>query len=281
MLTLVAQLPTTTSEVLAFHLHLDVLGVIAGLAVGYEIALRRLAAAHVSPEDPVVTRRQRAAFYSGIGLLTLVSSWPLHDIGEGSLYFVHMIEHMVFAFFAPPLLLYGVPRWLLRVVVDPVMGALRVLTRPVVALVVFNALIAIIHVPEVVGYMLRSSTGHAALHVATLLVGTLMWWPVVGPLPGLGRLSPFGRMGYLFLQSLVPTIPAAFLTLGETPLYPIYESLPRLGGISALADQQIAGLIMKLGVGLWLWGFITGYFFSWYAADRRTDTPRPLSSTRS
>ena len=83
----------------------------------------------------------------------------------------------------------------------------------------------------------------------------------MSPLPELPQLSPFMKMGYLFLQSLVPTIPASFLTLGDNPLYTIYETLPRIWGLSAHSDQVIAGLIMKLGGGMLLWGFIAWVFF--------------------
>jgi putative membrane protein len=87
-------------------------------------------------------------------------------------------------------------------------------------------------------------------------------------------------MGYLFLQSLVPTIPASFMTLGSTPLYKIYETFPRLWGIDVMSDQIIAGLIMKLGGGLILWGFIAWIFFSWYAEDQRYE-PGPYVVTSS
>jgi putative membrane protein len=76
-------------------------------------------------------------------------------------------------------------------------------------------------------------------------------------------------MGYLFLQSLVPTIPASFLTLGSQPLYPIYEELPRLWGLSAMSDQVIAGLIMKIIGGLIIWGFIAWVFFSWWNDEQK------------
>ena len=62
-------------------------------------------------------------------------------------------------------------------------------------------------------------------------------------------------MMYLFAQSLAPTIPASFLTFGHTLLYPVYGTFPRIWGISALNDQLIAGLLMKLVGGLILWGF--------------------------
>ena len=83
------------------------------------------------------------------------------------------------------------------------------------------------------------------------------------------------RMAFLFLQSVVPTIPASFLTFGSHPLYRRYESLPKLWGLTALNDQLIAGLIMKLGAGLMLWGLIAVIFFRWAAAEERRNRPGP------
>lgn len=271
LLPVAATSPATTGEVLAFHLHGDVLGVIAALVVAYEFGLRRLGPTLAPRGEIAVTRRQRVAFYSGIGSLLVVSAWPVHDIGEGSLFMFHMVEHMAFGFVAPPLLLMGIPWWLLRAVVRPVLPLLQVLVRPFVALVLFNAVLGLIHVPEVVDLMVRSDLAHFGLHVLVFVTGILMWWRVIDPLPDIPSLPPFFKMGYVFLHSLVPTIPASFLTLGDSALYPIYETMPRLWGISAHTDQVVAGLIMKLGGGLLLWGVITAIWFRWWAEEQRLD----------
>jgi putative membrane protein len=76
-------------------------------------------------------------------------------------------------------------------------------------------------------------------------------------------------MLYLFIQSLAPTVPAAFLTFGQHTLYPIYATFPRIWGIDPLTDQLIAGLLMKLGGGLILWAVITTVFFRWFGQERR------------
>ncbi len=99
--------------------------------------------------------------------------------------------------------------------------------------------------------------------------------PIVSPLPEIPRLQAPLPMAFLFLQSVVPTIPASFLTFGSHPLYRRYESLPKLWGISALDDQLIAGLIMKIGAGLLLWALIAVIFFRWAAAEERRNRPGP------
>ena len=91
--------------------------------------------------------------------------------------------------------------------------------------------------------------------------------PIVSPLEDMPQLHPLAKMLYLFLQSILPTVPASFLTFGSTPLYHFYEHVPRLGGLSALTDQQIAGVIMKVIGGLYLWLVIVVVFFRWYARE--------------
>jgi putative membrane protein len=84
-------------------------------------------------------------------------------------------------------------------------------------------------------------------------------------------------MFYLFLQSVVPTVPASFLTFGKTPLYHVYATFPRLWGISALTDMQVAGLIMKIAAGTLIWGVITIVFFRWFRREENESGPQSSS----
>jgi putative membrane protein len=253
-----------------FHIHWDVYGVAAALVAGYWYALRRLAPHHAPASEPAASRSQVVSFHVGILLFVVVRGWPLHDIGEGSLFTFHMIEHLVLALGVPPLLLRGTPTWLMRTIVLPILPVMRVLTRPAVALVLFNVTLAVLHIPAVVELMLDSEPAHLLLHLLLMVTALLMWWPVIGPVPEIPKLSPFAAMGYVFLQSLVPTVPASFLTFADVPIYRVYEELPRLWGVDVLTDQLIAGLIMKIGGGLVLWTVITVIFFGWALEEERS-----------
>jgi putative membrane protein len=184
---------------------------------------------------------------------------------------MHMVQHLLFTLVAPPLLIAGLPDWLLRDILRPrtVSRVVRFLTRPLVALIVFNGVLLFSHWPAVVDASVRSEPLHFGLHVLIVASAFVMWWPVMSPLPEMPALPAPGQMLYLFLQSLAPTVPASFLTFGSTPLYPVYASFPRIWGIDALTDQLIAGLTMKLAGGLILWGFIAAIFFRWFAQEQR------------
>jgi putative membrane protein len=99
-----------------------------------------------------------------------------------------------------------------------------------------------------------------------------MWLVIVSPLEEVPRASPPVKMLYLFLQTILPTVPASFLTFGSKPLYSFYETVPRLYGWSALSDQQVAGLVMKLVGGFYLYTIIAVVFFRWYADEERKET---------
>ena len=237
----------------AWHTHPSVWLVLGASAVAYLVAVRRHRVVAGEPHD----RRRRTTLFSiGMACLWLGADWPVHDLAEGYLYSVHMAQHLLFTLVAPPLLIAGMPAWMWRDILRPrwLFVAFRFLTRPVVALILFNGLLLFTHWPEVVDASVRSELTHFTLHV--LLVGSaiVMWWPVMSPLVELPAALPPAQMMYLFAQSLAPTIPASFLTFGHTLLYPVYGTFPRIWGISALNDQLIAGLEMKLIGGFILWG---------------------------
>jgi putative membrane protein len=253
-----------------WHRHAEVWVLVAALVVGYRYAVTRLA-----PFGEPVPRRQQWAFLGGVLALWVGAEWPIHDLAEGYLLSVHMTQHLLFTFVAPPLFLIGTPGWLLRRALGPhLLAVVRRWAHPLLAGLVFNAVIVFSHWPVVVDATLRHEPLHFAVHVLLFTTASVMWLPVFSPLPEIRRLSDPGRMVYLFLQSVVPTVPASFLTFADEPLYKFYAHVPRIWGISAVEDQQLAGAIMKLAGGAILWGTIFVIFFRWYQRQDREDKAR-------
>ncbi|MEX0833702.1 MAG: cytochrome c oxidase assembly protein [Actinomycetota bacterium] len=250
----------------SWHAHPDVWLLLGAVLFAYLLAWRR--------HGPDAEKRRKVTLFSlGMAALFLAAEWPIHDLAEGYLYSVHMVQHLLLTLVAAPLILAGTPAWMVRPLIRnrSVKRVMRFLTRPLVALVAFNGVLLASHWPEVVELTVRSHPAHFLAHVVLLGSAVLMWWPVFSPLPELPGISPPGQMLYLFLQSLAPTIPASFLTFGSSPLYKIYETFPQIWGISAISDQRMAGLIMKIAGGLILWGVITAVFFRWYNEERRAE----------
>lgn len=264
---------TTTAEV-RWHSHPDVWVLMLGLILGYIWLIRHVGPKVVPLDEPVVTTRQKVLFFTGVGIMWFGADWPMHDLSENYLFSFHMFQHMLFTLVAPGLLLAGIPRWLFRIILKPplVFKIARKLTRPLIALILFNLLVAVTHWPVVVNASVGSEPLHFFLHLVLVTSALIMWFPVVAPLPELPRLSDPGKMMYLFGQSILPTVPASFLTFADKPIYSAYEAFPRLWGISAVTDQMTAGLIMKIGGGLLLWTIIAVIFFKWYAKEEASET---------
>jgi putative membrane protein len=250
-----------------WHVHLDVWLLFGSIVAAYLVAARR----HLAATGEPTPGRKKVLFLGGMAVLWIGADWPVHDLAEGYLYLMHMTQHLLFTLVAAPLLIAGMPAYMLRSLLRPrpVQRVFRFFTRPLVALLLFNGVLLFTHWPAVVEASVGSEPAHLALHVLIVTSALVMWWPVMSPLPEMPSLSAPGQMIYLFLQSLAPTIPASFLTFGHTPLYPVYASFPRIWGVPALEDQLIAGLIMKLGGGLLLWGVIAVIFFRWFEREQR------------
>jgi putative membrane protein len=238
------------------------------LLIGYVMARRHWAPAF---DELKVQRRKAVWFALGLVALEVAADWPVHDISERYLLSVHMLQHLIISFVAPPLLLLGLPAAVLRGLLRPrfVHWTFTRLARPLPAALLFNAFVAVSHYPPLVDTALRHEPIHFGVHVVLFVTAALMWFPVINRVPDYPSISDPARMVYLFLQSIIPTVPAAFLTFGDKPLYQFYAKAARPFDISLIGDQQLAGGIMKvLGGGL-LWGIIAAMFFRWYARNER------------
>jgi putative membrane protein len=256
-----------------FHAHPDVWLLVVVLEVGYLAALRWAAPRRDLFAERPASRGQVTSFSLGVLTLWVAADWPIHDLAERYLFSVHMTQHLLISLVAPPLLISGMPQWMLRALLRPpaIHAVVRQLTRPVVALIGFNAVIVLTHWPPFVDLAVRNELFHFGAHTLLFGAAACMWWPALSPLPEMPSLSYPGRMLYLFAQSIVPTVPASSLTFGGTVLYSYYATVPRIWDINALTDQRIAGLIMKILGGAILWGAIAVIFFRWHSMESGTE----------
>jgi putative membrane protein len=269
----------------AFQPHPEVWMLVVGVAVAYMYAVRVLGPAVLRKGLAPTTRRQRLCFVVGWLLLWGMSDWPIHDIAEKYLYSVHMIQHFGLSYFMPPLMLIAIPEWMARSIIGSgkIHRVFGFMTAPVFAGVAFNLSQIVTHIPTVVNASSGNALVHYSLHFVLVMTSVLMWMPLCGPLPEFRR-KPGGQMLYLFLMSVVPTVPAAWLTFADKAVYKVYDRPFRLFGISVEHDQQIAGLIMKVFGSVFLWVLITVLFFKRFMPAgeenrtfRRLDDVNPAS----
>ncbi|HSK22687.1 MAG TPA: cytochrome c oxidase assembly protein [Egicoccus sp.] len=241
---------------------------VAGALIGgYVLAHRRAG-------QPLERRRLRA-WILGVLALFLVSEWPIGQLGAGYLATVGIARYIVYSFVAAPLLLSGIPTWL----VDRWLPfgsrrerAISLITRWPNALLVFNAVLFATHLPVVVDTLKPSQLGSFTIDVLHLSAALIWWWPALRRERERNAIQEPIRAFYLFASSVLMFVPAAFLTFNPLPLYGLYELAPPLWlGFNAIQDQQAAGIVMNVVGGFVLWGIIATLFMRWAKEQERSD----------
>ena len=222
-----------------------------------------------------VESRHVALFATGMGVLFLAEHSPLLVLSEVYLFSAHMLQHLLLILVVPPLLLAGTPPWLLRpfLRLPLVMPVVRLVTLPVIAFVAFNLVLVLWHFPEFYDLTLLHHNVHLLEHATLMGTALITWWPVLSLMRELPRLSYPLQMLYLFLQTLPMGFLGAVLVFSTGAIYEGYTAAPRLWGVSPLVDQQIGGLLMKVGGGLGFLAALTVVFFIWFAREESSEQP--------
>lgn len=210
----------------------------------------------------------------GLGLLLVWAAldWPVGALGAGYLISLHEAQWLLLAQIAPPFLILGAPpsAWQQLATTSRWSRLLHRCAAPLFGLLLFNGVMLVTHVPALADALMATQIGSFVTDSAWFVSGLALWWPVLAP-AGVGRMSEPLKIGYLFAATIVPTAPAAFLTFAEYPVHRIYELAPRVNDISARADQQVAGLLMKALADPIMWLAMGILFFRWSAAERRAE----------
>ena len=266
-------------QIWRFQFHPEVWILIAGVLLLARYAVKVIAPNFVEPNEEIYTRKNFFAFWAALFALWFASDWPMHDISEEYLYSVHMVQHMIISLIVPPLLLTALPVWLTKAIFGTFSGDrtfTKRISNPIAAGVCYNLIVIVTHLPFAVNYSIESGAFHYFLHLAVFVSSLWMWLPIINPMKEY-RISLPTQMVYLFLMSVVPTVPAGFLTFAGGALYDAYDHQVRLWGIDITTDQQLAGLVMKLAGSIYLWVWIAARFFQW---SRRNQPEMVLVETK-
>jgi putative membrane protein len=224
------------------------------VAAGYIIAMRR---GTIGPDDDVTPwfRHQRwrpVLFFTGLLITFVALQSPIDRGGDDYLFSLHMVQHMLLMMVAPPLLLLGIAG--ARPAPRQRYGTLRsvwwAVTRPWPAVIIFNAVLLLWHIPSLYDTTLTTVPVHIVEHISFIVVGLILWWPVIDPVRDehTVTVSPLTKIAALSLAGIPPTVLGIVFALAPAALYSFYAQAPRLWGVSPLTDQQYGGVIM-LGVG--------------------------------
>lgn len=207
-----------------------------------------------------VRRWHAGAFAAGWLVLAIALVSPLHELGE-TLFSAHMAQHELLMAVAAPLLVLGRPvvpfLWGLPIgsrriaghwaATPPIRATWHALTLPSVAWTVHAIAIWAWHAPRLYDAAVTSDLVHALQHASFLSSALLFWWALIHGRNG--RLRYGASVLYIFTTALHTTALGAVLTLASRPLYPAYAATAAWG-LTALEDQQLAGLIMWVPAGI-------------------------------
>ncbi len=235
-------------------------------------------------------RWQAAAFAAGWGTLVVALVSPLHPLGE-TLFSAHMAQHELLMVLAAPLLVLSRPLvpwlWALPIGWRRGLGALgrgwlgrlwRGLTVPLVAFTLHAVAIIGWHLPRLYDLALGSEAAHAAQHLSFLGTALLFWWSLAY---GAAAEERWGAaIVWVTLTMAYTSALGVILTFAGSSLYPAYGARAAAWGLTALEDQQLAGLIMWIPAGIAYLAAALVFAAQWMSASERRVRFREATAAR-
>jgi putative membrane protein len=256
-----------------------VLVVLTAVAVGwYGLGVRRLWR-HAGVGHGVRVW-QVGCYAAGVAFLLLALVSRLDALAD-VLFSAHMSQHELLMLVAAPLVVLGKPfvagAWALpdgareRVLgwtrASHLPGAWRLATHPLLVLVVHAVVLWVWHVPALFEAALASESVHALQHLMFFVTAALFWWALVE-----GR---YGRVGYgvsvvyVFATALHTGLLGVLATVARGTWYPTHAARTAAAGGDALADQELAGLIMWVPAGVIFTAIGLAHFAAWLGESER------------
>lgn len=249
---------------------------LVGAGAAYAAGVRRLWGAG---------RRRRvgpgrvACFFAGLAVVAVALLSPVEALAERVLW-GHMLQHVLLVLVAAPLIvvaspglpvLYALPAGDRRRVVawsarSRLASSFRLVARPVPAWLVATSVLWAWHVPSLYQAALESAWIHGLEHATLLGTALLFWWVALDP-ASRRRMAQGSEVLYVFTAGLAGSALGALLTFADVALYPAYGSSAAALGLTALQDQQLAGVIMWIPAGLVYLGAAAALFVSWLRAE--------------
>lgn len=237
-------------------------GLIA-LVAGYWLLARRM-------RD--VETKHWIYFLSGVLLLWIALETPIDTISDGYLDSVHMLQHVLLAFVAPPVILLGLSGGMAaRVARVP---GVRWATEPIQAQVIAAGVMIAWHVPALYDATLYNEWLHIAEHVMFIAAGLVLYWPIIEATStqSTWHMSAGAKLVYMLIATLPQDGVALPLIFSRVAFYEFYTHAPRvIGGFTAVIDQTIAGAVLMVFGKVTLAVAALVVFFRWFGEEHHAD----------
>lgn len=209
-------------------------------------------------------------FTLGVSLIYLTVGSPLDQIAEQYLFSMHMVQHMLLIYAIPFLLFWGTPTWLIDRILEKFPSLLRYIApflNPAIGGFLFTFSYTIWHIPVLYDAAINDKVIHILEHLNMFVTGAMMLWSIASP-SELLKPSPHGvKMLYIFVLMIGQLPVFAFLSFSDEVLYVSYEFAPRIWGLSAVQDQILGGVVMKLSNMVVSVSVLTVSFYQWYQKE--------------
>ncbi|ENH98355.1 cytochrome c oxidase assembly protein CtaG [Gracilibacillus halophilus YIM-C55.5] len=255
--------------------------------------------------DKKANQAQITAFYTGLLLLYIIKGSPI-DLMSHIMFTAHMIQLGLYYMIFPILIIKGIPKWAWEAIFfQPLLKPmLHLLTKPLIAIILFNGVFSVYHIPVVFDFVKEDEIIHAAMSVCILVTAFFMWWPIFTPIKSMDTMSPLLKIGYMAANGLLITPACALLIFSNISVYDTYSAsgswlqalalcVPTnvlsdisLNGpemfspMSIVEDQQLGGIVMKIGQEIVYGSVIASIFFPWFreGADKVDPLPSEQNS---
>lgn len=203
---------------------------------------------------------RQLCFGAGLLIISVALFSPIGHLSD-ELVLAHMGEHLLIGDVASLLIVLGLTRSLLQpILAIRIFNRLQILTHPAIAFPLWAVNLFFWHIPAIYQDAYGAAPIHALEHTTFLFFGCLMWMPIFGPLPKPQWFNAGWKVAYVIAVRFTGAILGNVLMWSGSVLYPIYAPGERYWGISAIADQSTAGVIMMvegtfLALGVLAWVF--------------------------
>lgn len=248
------------------------------------------------------TGKQQAFFYIGMILLYAVKGAPIELLSHIMLS-AHMAQLAIYFLVFPIFMIKGIPVWIWNwfVHLPIIRPVVKLLTMPIISLLLFNTLFSLYHIPTIFNMSKEYQVAHTLFGLIILIAAFIVWFPILTPLKEFNTLPPLLKIGYIFANGVLITPACVLIIFADNPLYAAYindgawiqamalcvptDVLQGLSGsisgpemfspMTIMEDQQLGGIIMKIMQEI-TYGIVLGtVFFSWFTRQSLTVDPLP------
>lgn len=263
---------------------------------------------HYFKNSEPASKKQKIAFIAAILLLYISKGSPLDLYGHIT-FTGHMASMAILFLIVPPLLITGVPEWIWKTFmeVSVIKPILKFLTKPLIAILLFNMSFSLYHFPIIFDWLKSNYFLHETAIAYIFITAFLMYWPLIGKGANWYPINGLKKMVYIIANSVLITPACALIIFAGTPLYESYsnpeswvqtlslcvpaDTLSTLSltgpemfsGMSLMEDQQLGGIIMKIIQEIMYGIMLAKIFFEWARKEREKDedgirpySPKPL-----